>query len=63
MFIRFFTGHWRSIVTAHEFQMRLQGIDSQTYTHPTIEKLKQYFLLEKKILSYVSYDIVFEIIP
>ena len=32
------TGHWRSSVTAHEFQMRLQGIDSQTYMHPTIEK-------------------------
>jgi polyferredoxin len=31
------TGHWKSSVTDHEFQVRLLVVDSPAYTHPRVE--------------------------
>jgi hypothetical protein len=30
------TGHWKSLVTEHEFRARLQTINSPEITHPTV---------------------------
>ncbi len=37
VFLARITGHWRSSVSEHEFQMRLQVIDSPIYTHPGVK--------------------------